>query len=663
MRLRLGLLIAAVFTTLFSPVAPQAIAASGYASAPNSVTASAIAGGVRVGWSAPTDLDSGVTGYRVEYSTSGTSGTWNLYATVNSSTFTSDILGLSQTATYVRVAATTNSGNNVGTYGYPWNKIYGTTSTNRNLSGQIDYESGYGLGGSDPYTTQSAAAFTRIKYRMDTTISGVSRFAETDFYEWVRSGTTQATTATQWDATVSTIMIPTPATYTYNIQANVTDLNVYSNHPSVSNTNGSSGVAGRLEIWPWNYGPELSTLSDGTTAGSGSTYDYNDTPAGASGYGSFQVHDLSTYKPVFAWNNQANGANPEIGYGKNTGTHPDWTFCAQGGGMGTCTTPSYFRLQIFVNIPVTPLADATPPTVSRGDAKTLIRSGDTISVRSTEIGTVYLIRNTVTVTNLASITAAAANVKNSVSISAINTSTTLTTSGLLDGTYNLYAVDSANNISTALNATVAVDTTPPVATNFSVNSSGDAVLMTIGETATLAVFDGGAYSISDSGSALSVTSASISGLVITLNLSRAIPAGATVTFAYSTAGISTASRWVDAAGNQLNNVTSRTITNNSGVQISVGLTVADSISRNTPITVSASAAVAGRVTFTIAGKRIPGCLNKVASGSTPITVTCTFKPALSGWQRITATLVPTIGAYPTTLTSVDRFISKRTNLR
>jgi phage tail sheath gpL-like len=187
--------------------------------------------------------------------------------------------------------------------------------------------------------------------------------------------------------------------------------------------------------------------------------------------------------------------------------------------------------------------------------------------------------------------------------------------------------------------------------------------MTIGETATLASFDGSAYSVSDSGSALSVTSASISGLVITLNLSRAIPAGATVTFAYSTSGIPVAGRWSDAAGNQLNNVTSRTITNNSNLQISVGLTVADAISKNTPITISASAAVAGLVTFTIAGKRIPGCFNKSATGSTPIAVTCTFKPALSGWQKITVTLVPTLSVYPTTLTTVDRFIAKRTNRR
>jgi hypothetical protein len=659
MRLRLGLIIAAVLATLISPITPQAIAFGGYASAPNSVTATAIAGGIRVGWSAPTDVDTGVTGYRVEYSTSGTSGTWTLATTANSSTFSYDILGLSQTATYVRVAATTTAG--TGTYGYPWVTIYSTTSLRRDSSGNVSYDAGYGLSslGGQASNTYASANFTRVKYRLETTISSSAKYVETDFYTWPSGGATGSTAGTTAPS-IAGIAIPSVNSgQQWIVQANVSDMNVYSDNTAVTKTISTSG---RLEIWPWDYSWGPSAL---TPAGSSNNYDSGDSQNGSGGYGSFQVHDLTNSKPVFVWNNTgySNGFSAEVAYGLNSGTNPDWTFCSQGGSQGSCPLPTSFKLLIYINPTVTPLADATPPTVSRGDAKTLIRSGDTISVRSTEIGTVYLVRNTVTVTNLASITAAAANVKNSVSISAINTSTTLTTSGLLDGTYNLYAVDSANNVSAALSATVAVDTTPPVATTFSVNTSGAAILMTIGETATLASFDGSAYSVSDSGSALSVTSASISGLVITLNLSRAIPAGATVTFAYSTSGIPVAGRWSDAAGNQLNNVTSRTITNNSNLQISVGLTVADAISKNTPITISASAAVAGLVTFAIAGKRIPGCFNKSATGSTPIAVTCTFKPALSGWQKITVTLVPTLSAYPTTLTTVDRFIAKRTNRR
>jgi hypothetical protein len=65
----------------------------------------------------------------------------------------------------------------------------------------------------------------------------------------------------------------------------------------------------------------------------------------------------------------------------------------------------------------------------------------------------------------------------------------------------------------------------------------------------------------------------------------------------------------------------------------------------------------------LSGKRIPGCRNKVAVGTTPISVSCTFKPALSSRQIIRASLVPTVSAYPTTVAVVERFILRRTNTR
>ena len=636
----------------------MASAIGGYASAPTSVTSTAIAGGLRVTWSVPVDVDSGVTGYRVEYSTSGTSGTWTLATTTNSSTYAYDILGLSQTATYVRVAANTSAG--IGTYGYPWTKIYGTTAKNRNASGYVDYETGFGLGASDPYTTLSAASFSRIRYRLDTTISGVAKYADVDFYKWARTNTSTATTATAWDPTIASIMIPTPVTYGYNIQANVTDLNVYSDNSSVTKTSGSSGIAGRLEIWPWNYGTELSTLADGSVTGSGSTYDYNDNPAGSAGYGSFQVHDMVNYKPVFVWNNQANGVPAEIGYGKNTGTHPDWTFCS---GAGNCPAPSSFRLQIFVNIPVTPLADATPPTVSRIDSRFYVKNADTITVRSNELGTVYLVSQAVTVTNLASITAANTNNKISATVSGVNTDTIMTIGYKTDGLYNLYAADSAGNLSTAVVATIRIDNTAPTASSITVNSAGTAILMTASETITNSSQIFSFYTVSDSGSAISINSTSFSGSVATISLSRAIPAGATVYFAYNMGAGGAGGRWVDQAGNEMASIGTRSITNNSAAPISVALTAANPLFKGVSTTLSASVSVAGKVIFTIAGKRIPGCINKTASGTTPITVTCTFKPALSSRQTITATLIPTLGAYPTTVASVERFILKRSSQR
>lgn len=661
MRVRFPLVIAALLISLLAPTPQLASASGGFASAPLEVTTTAISGGIRITWQTPVDVDNGITGYRIESSGSGNSGTWSTVTTVASNIRTHDVLGLSQVATYLRISALTNAG--LGTYGYPWTKIYGTTTKNRDSSGNIVYEAGFGVGAGNASNTHASAAFSRVRYRMDATIAGTANYADTDFYKWVTGTASQATSSTP-DPTVTSLRIPTTvSTFRTTIQANVTDLNIFSNSAAVAATEGSSGVNGRLEIWPWNYGPErVTTLADGVTNGSSATYDYNDTSSGDGSYGSFQVHNMANYRPVFVWNHHGSGSTAELGFGRNPGNNPDWTFCSQGGSNGSCASTA-FRIQIFVNIPITPLADATPPVASRVDARTLVKNGDTITVRSNEIGTVYLVRNTISVTNLASISSAAANVRNAVAISAINANTVLTTSGLLDGVYNLYAVDSANLVSAGVLASVTLDSTAPTLSSISVNSSGTAILLTASETITNSLQVLGTYTISDSGSALTITETSFIGSIATLGLSRAIPAGASVSFAYAPSGGLAGGRWSDLAGNELAAITTRTITNGSTVPITVSLTVPENISKGIPITITSIVSVAGKVTFTLAGKRIPGCLNRVAAGTTPISVSCTFKPALTARQTIRATLTPTIGAFPLTIAAVERFILKRTTRR
>ncbi len=659
MRLRLGILLASVFASLLSPISQTAQAFGGYASAPTSLTQTAIAGGIRVTWSTPTDVDTGVTGYRVEYSTTGTSGTWTTATTTNSSTFTYDILGLSQVSTYVRVAATTAAG--VGTYGYPWETIYSTSALRRDSSGNVSYDSGYGLStmGSQASNTYASASFTRVKYRMETTISSVARYVETDFYKWSHGGATGSTSLTT-QPTISGIAVPSlNAGQRWHVQANVTDLNIFSNHTSVAKALGANG---RLEIWPFDYGTTVSGLS---TPGNTNTYDSDDTPSTAGSYASFQVHDLTNNKVVFAWNNTGNGNtfSAEVGYGTNTGNNPDWTFCSQGGLNGSCTLPSAFKLLIYINPAITPLADATPPTVTRIDSRLLGKNGDTLTVRSTEIGTVYLVNQSVAVSSLSNITAAAAGNKNSVSISTVNTNTVLTLSGLNDGFYNLYAVDSANNVSTGVLSTIRVDNTAPTASSIAVNSTGNSVVITGSETLTNTLSVNGIYAISDSGSAISVTGVSFSGSTATLSLSRAIPANATVYFTYTPAGGDARGRIKDEAGNELAAIARRTITNNSTSAITVTLSVPDPLSKGVSVTISTTVSVEGRVTFTISGKRINGCFNRSASGTTPITISCTFKPAITARASISATLTPTLSAYPQTSSTVERFILKRTTTR
>jgi hypothetical protein len=78
-----------------------------------------------------------------------------------------------------------------------------------------------------------------------------------------------------------------------------------------------------------------------------------------------------------------------------------------------------------------------------------ITTSENAVVQSTNTGTAYLVNTTVTVSNLASITGAADNQSNSVTISSAATNTNLPATGLAEGTYKVYAVDASGLLSSA----------------------------------------------------------------------------------------------------------------------------------------------------------------------------------------------------------------------
>ena len=123
------------------------------------------------------------------------------------------------------------------------------------------------------------------------------------------------------------------------------------------------------------------------------------------------------------------------------------------------------------------LLDNTAPTANVTTA-TITTSGSAV-VQSTETGTAYLVNTTVTVSNLASITVAADNKWNSVAISSVATNTYLTATGLVDGTYKVYAVDAAGNLSSASSNSVTVATTYnlPAPNNFSASGTSNTVTL------------------------------------------------------------------------------------------------------------------------------------------------------------------------------------------
>ena len=93
----------------------------------------------------------------------------------------------------------------------------------------------------------------------------------------------------------------------------------------------------------------------------------------------------------------------------------------------------------------------------------IIKNTGSVVVQSTKIGTVYLVNTTVTVSNITNITGAADNLWNRVYISSAYTDTYLEATGLVDGTYKVYAVDNSGNLSRASKNSVIVDTTAPTA--------------------------------------------------------------------------------------------------------------------------------------------------------------------------------------------------------
>jgi hypothetical protein len=81
-------------------------------------------------------------------------------------------------------------------------------------------------------------------------------------------------------------------------------------------------------------------------------------------------------------------------------------------------------------------------------------------------------------------------------------------------------------------------------------------------------------------------------------------------------------------------------------------------------TLTSTATVAGKITFKVNNKNLPGCVSRNVSSANSFTVTCTYRPSNRGFVLITSTLVPTdtslIGA---TTTSGRLFVTNRSGNR
>jgi hypothetical protein len=141
---------------------------------------------------------------------------------------------------------------------------------------------------------------------------------------------------------------------------------------------------------------------------------------------------------------------------------------------GNIDGPSTGSIKVDTVIPVASL-------VSSGT----LNDATSVTVQSTEEGTAYLVNNSLSISSLSDITSAADNKVNSVAITAINTDTLLSTTGLSSGTYVVYSADAYTNLSAATASSVIIDTEEPYVT--SITSSPTTGTFTESETVELTI--------------------------------------------------------------------------------------------------------------------------------------------------------------------------------
>jgi hypothetical protein len=80
--------------------------------------------------------------------------------------------------------------------------------------------------------------------------------------------------------------------------------------------------------------------------------------------------------------------------------------------------------------------------------------------------------------------------------------------------------------------------------------------------------------------------------------------------------------------------------------------------------ITAIATVAGKVTFRVAGKILPGCKNKAVTSGNFYTAICSYRPSNHSYVTISATLDPTDSNYTGTVTRTAQYlVTRRTGAR
>lgn len=191
------------------------------------------------------------------------------------------------------------------------------------------------------------------------------------------------------------------------------------------------------------------------------------------------------------------------------------------------------------------------------------------------------------------------------------------------------------------------DASPPTVVSANLESSGNQITLTMNETLTSNTLAVDSFTVSASGSNISITSASSSGLIVVLNLGSALTAALVVTISYTDGAGDQSVAIQDTIGNDCATFISQAVTNNSSTKTPTSVSLSLQGGGNSRpkqssmiinILVTATPTPTGTISLTFNGRKMPGCLVRVISAGS---ASCTWKPATSGVTNIVAAFNPT----------------------
>lgn len=214
--------------------------------------------------------------------------------------------------------------------------------------------------------------------------------------------------------------------------------------------------------------------------------------------------------------------------------------------------------------------------------------------------------------------------------------------------------------------TVAPDTTPPTFTSSSSFSTAENIA-TSATAATIRVSESATVTISSGSDAarFNIARSETNTAMIKFNVSPDFEAPADVGGNNVYEITLTATDAATNAGTQSITITVTDVVDTSSFNSLALAGSATTATYRTSVAITANVSVASRVTFRVNGKVLPGCKNRLASGSgSSFSVTCSWRPSNRGQVSLSAAATPTgAGISSTTSNPVNVVVANRVGSR